>query len=565
VDLRASPEEELRRVREKLESERAARREAEQVSESVMSHLYAKHAELELLQSVATASNEASTVEEAMQVAVKRVCAHTGWPVGHVYLVEEHSPEAAVSTSVWYLEDPDRFEAFRSETEATCFHAGMGLPGRVLAEGSSAWTSDLTRNPNLPRARVAAEVGLNAAFAFPVLVSGRVAAVLEFFAPAARGPDEALQRLMSYVGEQLGRVIERERGREELARQALHDSLTGLANRRSLFADLDQRLPTASPGQPLLIVLCDLDGFKAYNDTFGHAAGDALLARLAHNLSGAMAGRGTAYRMGGDEFCVLASLSLGDHDAISKAAVEALSERGEGFSVSASYGAVLLPGEASTSVQALRTADQRMYANKALGSRASAGRQTTDVLLRVLCERNPDLGIHLDEVTQLCQEVAVKLGLPEDEIVPILQAASLHDVGKAAIPDEILNKPGPLDDEEWEFMRRHTLIGERILSAAPALARAAVFVRSSHERYDGKGYPDGLIGEEIPLGARVIAVCDSFDAMTSDRPYRESIGVEAAVAELRRCAGTQFDPAVIDAFHAVIADRELLAIGPSEW
>ena len=129
---------------------------------------------------------------------------------------------------------------------------------------------------------------------------------------------------------------------------------------------------------------------------------------------------------------------------------------------------------------------------RASGAGRLPGRQSTDVLLKVLSERSPDLGIHLDEVTELCQGVAAKLGLPDEEVAPLLQAASLHDVGKAAIPDEILKKPGPLNDSEWEFMRRHTLIGQRILSAAPALTRAATFVRSSHERFDGAGYPDKL-------------------------------------------------------------------------
>jgi HD-GYP domain-containing protein (c-di-GMP phosphodiesterase class II) len=265
--------------------------------------------------------------------------------------------------------------------------------------------------------------------------------------------------------------------------------------------------------------------------------------------------------MGGDEFCVLSSLGADSPESIAVDAGAALAEHGEGFSVTASYGSVLVPAEAASSVEALRVADQRMYARKSFGSRASAGRQSTDVLLRVLSERSPELGIHLDEVTELCGAVAAKLGLPEDEVVPLLQAASLHDVGKAAIPDEILNKPGPLDAEELAFMRRHTVIGQRILSAAPALARAASFVRSSHERFDGDGYPDGLAGEEIPLGARIIAVCDAFDAMRSPRPYRAPMSLEGTVNELRRCAGTQFDAAVVEAFSAVIAEREHLAIG----
>jgi two-component system cell cycle response regulator len=269
-----------------------------------------------------------------------------------------------------------------------------------------------------------------------------------------------------------------------------------------------------------------------------------------------MEGVGTAYRIGGDEFCVLASSTAHSTEALALTAVSALSEFGEGFSVTASYGSVSLPTEATDVSEALRMADQRMYARKNLGSRASAGRQSADVLLRVLSERSPDLGIHLGEVTALAHAVAERLDLPDDQLAPLLQAASLHDVGKAAIPDEILNKPGPLSAEEFEFMRRHTVIGERILGGAPALANAAKLVRSSHERFDGHGYPDGLREDEIPLGSRIISVCDSYDAMTSDRPYRRAMSIDGALSELAGCTGTQFDPAVVDAFLSVLAERQ---------
>jgi diguanylate cyclase (GGDEF)-like protein len=529
----------------------------------VTRRLYQKQAELELLELVATASNVASTVDEAMRVAVDGVCGHTGWPVGHAYLLEGSTP-VLVPTTTWHLADANRFESFQKETEATCFLSGVGLPGRVLAGGSPAWIINVTDDPNFPRAKSAAESGLKAAFAFPVLVSEEVVAVLEFFAPEATEPDEQLLGLMAHIGTQLGRVIERNRARAQLSHQAFHDPLTGLPNRRSLVADLERGIAAASEEQPLLLLLWDLDGFKAYNDCFGHAAGDALLTRLGHNLTDAMEGCGSSYRMGGDEFCVLAWPGINGSESIALEAGAALAEHGEGFAVTASYGSVLVPAEATTHTEALRIADQRMYARKGFGSRASAGRQSTDVLLTVLCERSPDLGIHLDEVTELCQAIAARLALPDEEVAPLLQAASLHDVGKAAIPDEILNKPGPLDREEWEFMRGHTLIGQRILSAAPALTRAAAFVRSSHERFDGQGYPDKLAGDDIPLGARVIAVCDAFDAMTSSRPYRAPMSVEGALAELRRCAGTQFDPMVVDAFCAVITERAQITAGSSK-
>ena len=145
----------------------------------------------------------------------------------------------------------------------------------------------------------------------------------------------------------------------------------------------------------------------------------------------------------------------------------------------------------------------------------------------------------------LTRAVARALELSSDDIDVLVRAAELHDVGKVAVPEAILAKPGPLDDIEWGFIRQHTIVGERILSAAPALVPVAKLVRSSHERYDGNGYPDGLAGEEIPLGARIISVCDAYHAMTSARPYDNALSHEEAMVEMRRCAGEQFDPDVV--------------------
>jgi HD-GYP domain-containing protein (c-di-GMP phosphodiesterase class II) len=170
-----------------------------------------------------------------------------------------------------------------------------------------------------------------------------------------------------------------------------------------------------------------------------------------------------------------------------------------------------------------------------------------------LSERRPDLHLRLRDIGELALAVGRELHMGPEGLDEVARAAELHDVGKIAVPDAILDKPGSLDPVEWSFMRRHPLIGERILLAAPALRPVARLVRSSHERWDGSGYPDGLSANEIPLGARVVAVCDAFDAMTTERPYRESIDEDQAIVELRRCAGTQFDPMVVEAFCRVIA------------
>jgi HD-GYP domain-containing protein (c-di-GMP phosphodiesterase class II) len=271
--------------------------------------------------------------------------------------------------------------------------------------------------------------------------------------------------------------------------------------------------------------------------------------------------------MGGDEFCVLSALNAEAGTALLRRAVKALSEHGEGFEVSASYGVVRLPSEAALPSDALRVADRRMYARKA-SQVTSPGRQSAAALMELLSQRNPELRPHSANVAMLCEAVARRLDLPMDELVPLLDAAPLHDIGKAAIPDAILDKAGALDEEERSFIRRHTVIGERIMRAAPALARAAELVRSSHERMDGKGYPDGLSGADIPLGSRIIAVCDAYDAMVSERPYGVALSQDEAIAELRRMAGSQFDPAIVDVVVEVLtgerarapAERHLTAI-----
>ncbi|MDX6643645.1 MAG: hypothetical protein QOD76_1607 [Solirubrobacteraceae bacterium] len=340
-----------------------------------------------------------------------------------------------------------------------------------------------------------------------------------------------------------------------LADAAMIDSLTDLPNRRQLMADLDE-LADDIESRPTLLAMFDLDGFKVYNDTFGHQAGDALLARLAKQLASVSAiDGGGAYRLGGDEFCVLVPAASAEAGACLDRAASALSERGEGFEVGCSYGSVLMPGEATEPARALQLADKRMYLEKA-GGRRSAAAQVSDVLLRTLEARSPDLVAHLDGVADLGEAVSAELGLNDDEVAEVRQAAELHDVGKMAIPDAILLKPGPLNEDEWKFMHAHTVIGERILSGAPTLARVAQLVRSSHERIDGLGYPDGLVAEAIPLGARIIFACDAFHAMTSPRPYRPlPIPQNDALAELWRCAGTQFDERVVAALATVVTRR----------
>ena len=326
--------------------------------------------------------------------------------------------------------------------------------------------------------------------------------------------------------------------------EAILDPLTGLANRRQLSEDLAAIWKAATPERPVRLLMFDLDGFKAYNDTFGHPGGDLLLSRLSRAFKAAVGSHGRAYRLGGDEFC---ALLWGGGEAMVEACLAALSEEGEGFSITSSFGAVSLPEETGDPELALQLADQRMYAYKD-SSRASAGKQTRDLALQILAVHAPELHVHSSHVATLVAGVARRLGLSEKEYADAVHAAELHDIGKVAIPYAVLQKPGALDEEEWELMRRHPSIGANVLSAAPALARVAEIVRATHERHDGTGYPRGLSGEEIPLASRIVFVCDSFDAMISERPFQPAKSEAQALAELRGCAGLQFDPHVVDAF-----------------
>jgi diguanylate cyclase (GGDEF)-like protein len=337
---------------------------------------------------------------------------------------------------------------------------------------------------------------------------------------------------------------------ETSRREALTDSLTGLANRRKLIADLAADIEAASEGEPRMLVLFDLNGFKTYNDTFGHPAGDALLSRLAAKLATAVAPAGEAYRMGGDEFCVLLPTPEPDLSRIA----EALCETGEGFEVTSAYGAAVIPDDATTVSMALSVADERLYDHKELLAEIRRGK-AHEPLLRTLAEREPELRAHVADVSSLAVRIGERIGLARDELEELRLAAELHDVGKLAIPDVVLQKSGPLDPTEWGFIHSHTLIGQRILSAAPALRPVGAIVRSTHENWDGSGYPDGLAGEAIPLAARIIAACDAYSAITSDRPYRAARTAQEAVAELRRCVGQQFDRQVVELLCMVLADE----------
>jgi diguanylate cyclase (GGDEF)-like protein len=324
-----------------------------------------------------------------------------------------------------------------------------------------------------------------------------------------------------------------------LGKAAETDELTGLPNRRRLLGELDAAVAPTAPEAAL--AMFDLDGFKGYNDTFGHPAGDALLARVAERLAASVTGAGTAFRLGGDEFCVIAhGEPEGRESAIARAG-EALCESGEGFDIQVSFGVVRVPDEARTVADALRLVDRRLYQAK------GAGREGAKAWARAFVP---------GWTSVVAPRLGTRLGLVGEELEILARAAQLHDIGKVAIPRELLLKTGPLSVEELDYIRRHVVIGERVLHGAEPLVPVARVVRATHERWDGEGYPDGLAGEAIPLAARVVAVCEAFESMTTGRGYRPPVPAASALAELRRCSGTQFDSRVVDELDRFLAEAE---------
>ena len=430
-------------------------------------------------------------------------------------------------------------------------------PAAMALVAVASWQSSRRREADRPAASFS-EIVLPAAFALLALVL-LVLAAFTHITPTAVGL--AAAALVLGTVRAILTFTENVRMLRRSAEDAVTDGLTGLGNRRRLMSDLDDAVAAADLDHPYTLAFFDLNGFKSYNDTLGHNAGDLLLARLGAALESAIGGCGRAYRLGGDEFCALLRGRYRRQDGLVQAATAALTERSEVTDVGTSLGMAVIPDEAGTASDALQLADQRMYASKTRVSRESTA-CTHHVLMQVLSERAPELQDHVAGVGQLVRAIGLGFGLGAAELDQLVLAAELHDVGKLGIPDTILDKPGPLGDGEWQLMRGHPEIGERILSADPTLRPVGRLVRASHERWDGTGYPDRLAGAEIPLGARIIAACDALEAMTSDRCYQAARSLPEALAELRRCAGTQFDPDVIAALCARIeAARDQLATG----
>jgi diguanylate cyclase (GGDEF)-like protein/putative nucleotidyltransferase with HDIG domain len=397
-------------------------------------------------------------------------------------------------------------------------------------------------------------------------------------------PDAAARWMMTLgtvvmVGVLAGALHDRaERLIDRLADAARTDALTGLLNRRGFEERIAAELERAKrSGQPVTVVVGDLDHFKSINDRFGHRVGDLTLQRFAGVASDVKRRIDDLARIGGEEFALVLPES-DEHGGflVAERLRRAVREDGlaDDASVTVSFGVASCPRHATTSDQLLHCADQALYLAKQLGRDRSVifseevaeslsggadddGRQTVEqvaavlILAETLDLRDSGTAQHSQTVGRLCEQIAIALELDPERVERLRLAGLLHDLGKIGVPDHVLGKPAALTESEWAEMKKHPELGARILSGAN-LDDISAWVLAHHERPDGRGYPYGLVGDAIPLEARVLAVADSYEAMTSDRVYRPGMPRAEAIAELERCAGSQFDARVVDAFVATL-------------
>ena len=334
----------------------------------------------------------------------------------------------------------------------------------------------------------------------------------------------------------------------QLRFMGLHDLLTGLSNRRRFEIELERL--QKSREYPVTVMSFDMDGLKLYNDAFGHAGGDRAIRDCAALLRECMREGDVLARMGGDEFSAVFPRLGADQAEIIAERIRSVLQQKNGHAqlpLSLSIGMATAEDRAGSLTDLVRLADERMYREKLNRSRSSRS-QLIESLLAALSERDVETEEHSRRMASHALAMGRHLGLSSDMLNNLELLTRVHDIGKVGIPDAILRKEGPLTESEWQVMRQHPERGYRIAESSPDLSGVSDLILKHHERWDGSGYMLGLRGVEIPVECRIMAIVDAYDAMTNDRPYRKAMSVEDAFAELRRCAGTYFDPDLVPLF-----------------
>lgn len=332
--------------------------------------------------------------------------------------------------------------------------------------------------------------------------------------------------------------------KQQLRFLSTHDYLTGLKNRHEFVNDLETL--THVKHMKTTLIIFDIDGLQLFNDVYGHKVGDEILIKVAKVLVDTVMNKYYVYRISGDSFAVILTndqVKLLERIDSLKQKIEKISY--QDFNVSITFAIKERANQSAN--QLIIDVEKELQKNKAKNKKSKYSTRIT-AILDALTSKYDDEKHHSDQVKLLCKKVGESLGLNKKAIDNLMMAGHLHDIGKIAIPEEVLHKPGRLTDDEYEIVKTHAEIGYRILNAVDEYQEIALATLHHHERYDGKGYPSGLSGEDIPLISRIISVVDAYEAMTSDRVYRKSLGKAFAIQELKSCSGSQFDPKIVDVF-----------------
>jgi diguanylate cyclase (GGDEF)-like protein len=482
------------------------------------------------------------------------------------------------------------FQALSSEVGST-WQPGEKIP---LKDTGTEWAAthrkalyepDLTKSNRFKTAEDHLRWGIKSIVYLPLLVKNEAVGSLVI---ASRQPDAynpGQVRLLERLATQIAVSVENSRLYSRAEQRARIDELTGLFNRRHFDECVKQEIDRHARYRSMLsLILLDLDFFKAYNDTQGHTAGDRVLETIGRLINGALRNTDLAFRYGGDEFAIILPQS-----ATGDALLVAERVRGKiasemtirDIKISASLGLASWPSDGVTSDELVNAADRALYyaketggnrtcvASKMLPSLAAneAASPTTErevlstihALAATIEARDPYIYGHSRKVSRYAVALAEAAGLSSGKVSVINTAAMLHDIGKIGVPDEVLNKTEKLDNESWKLIQAHPALSTTIVGHVASLVASLPAILHHHERWDGLGYPDGLKGEQIPIEARVLAIADAFDAMTSNRPYRSKLSYKKVLQELKHCSGTQFDPELIETFLPIA-----LSVAPEE-
>lgn len=416
----------------------------------------------------------------------------------------------------------------------------------TLRSGSCVLAGDLVESTDL-KERVVSQIGLRALALVPVRYQDKLVGLLAVGCRQARTWSSDETTLMVTISEIMATYQRRVQAERRMEYLTYHDGLTRVHNR----AYFEDRFIETVADKPLMsIIMGDLNGLKLINDTQGHAEGDRLIVAAARAIKAACRRHDTVIRWGGDEFLVV----LPDAGAqVAADLCDRITEQCRASEISISLGHATRTDARMSVRNLIKKAEDHMYLNK-LGDGRSARHSLLSSLEHSLLEASRETKEHCDRIKELSTLVGKALGMDQSGLDELALLASLHDVGKIGIPDHILLKQGVLTPEEWVTVKKHPEVGYRIALATSDLHLIAEGVLSHHERWDGKGYPRGIAGEDIPLMARIISIADAFDAMTNERPYRAARSPEEALEEPRRCSGTQFDTSLVPIFERVIVD-----------